>query len=55
MDGLNQLADIFLRRFQINKPGLQRAHWESDYGKLKERTVLISMTKPFHLMCETDT
>lgn len=55
MNGLDEVAGIFQRRFQINKPGLKRAHWEPDRDKLKERTVLISTTKLFRLMYKADT
>ncbi|KAJ5923326.1 hypothetical protein N7454_008571 [Penicillium verhagenii] len=37
MDGLNQVADLFNRKFQVTKPGLKRAHWAEDQTQLKQR------------------
>ncbi|KAJ5603935.1 hypothetical protein N7537_006891 [Penicillium hordei] len=37
MDGLNQAADAFTRRFQITKPGMKRAHWAEDESQLKQK------------------
>ncbi|KAG0158244.1 hypothetical protein PDIDSM_5757 [Penicillium digitatum] len=37
MDGLNQAADTFTRRFQVTKPGMKRAHWAEDESQLKQK------------------
>ncbi|KAJ6095823.1 hypothetical protein N7486_006569 [Penicillium sp. IBT 16267x] len=37
VDGLNQVADIFNRKFRVTKPGLKRAHWAEDQTRLKQR------------------
>ncbi|KAJ5405166.1 hypothetical protein N7465_006450 [Penicillium sp. CMV-2018d] len=37
MDGLNQAADAFTRRFQVTKPGMKRAHWAEDESQLKQK------------------
>lgn len=39
MDGLNQAADAFTRRFQVIKPGMKRAHWAEDELQLKQKLV----------------
>lgn len=39
MDGLNQAADAFTRRFQVTKPGMKRAHWAEDESQLKQKLV----------------
>lgn len=40
VDGLNQVAEIFNRKFRVTKPGLKRAHWAEDQTRLKQRVVL---------------
>ncbi|KAJ5316784.1 hypothetical protein PENANT_c016G10953 [Penicillium antarcticum] len=37
MDGLNQAADAFARRFKVTKPGMKRAHWSEDQIQLKQK------------------
>ncbi|KAJ5452887.1 Rad4 beta-hairpin domain 1 [Penicillium cf. griseofulvum] len=37
MDGLNQAADVFTRRFRVTKPGMKRAHWAEDESQLKQK------------------
>ncbi|KGO76160.1 Rad4 beta-hairpin domain 1 [Penicillium italicum] len=37
MDGLNQAADAFTRRFQVTKPGMKRAHWAEGDLQLKQK------------------
>ncbi|KAI3143930.1 hypothetical protein CBS147326_934 [Penicillium roqueforti] len=37
MDGLNQAADAFTRRFKVTKPGMKRAHWAEDEYQLKQK------------------
>ncbi|KAK4860955.1 hypothetical protein LT330_004686 [Penicillium expansum] len=37
MDGLNQAADAFTRRFQVTKPGMKRSHWAEDETQLKQK------------------
>ncbi|KAJ5928836.1 hypothetical protein N7466_007792 [Penicillium verhagenii] len=37
MDGLNQVADLFNRKFQVTKSGLKRAHWAEGQTQLKQR------------------
>lgn len=39
MDGLNQAADVFTRRFRVTKPGMKRAHWAEDEPQLKQKLV----------------
>lgn len=39
MDGLNQAADAFTRRFKVTKPGMKRAHWAEDEYQLKQKLV----------------
>lgn len=39
VDGLNQAAEIFNRRFRVTKPGLQRAHWAENQEQLKGKVV----------------
>ncbi|KAL2870905.1 putative DNA repair protein Rad4 [Aspergillus lucknowensis] len=48
LDGLNQAADVFLRRFRVTKPGLRRAHWAQDADALKQKTAaMISEAEVF--------
>ncbi|KAJ5776464.1 uncharacterized protein N7511_001475 [Penicillium nucicola] len=37
MDGLNQAADAFARRFRVTKPGIKRAHWSDSQDQLKQK------------------
>lgn len=41
MQGLNEAADIFNRKYRVKKPGMKRAHWAEDHAQLKKRTVCI--------------
>lgn len=40
VDGLNQAAEAFVRRYRVIRPGMQRAHWAEDATSLKNRVVL---------------
>lgn len=44
IDGLNQAADIFGRKFRITKPGLKRAHWAESEQQLKQKVVCVLYT-----------
>lgn len=46
MDGLNQAADIFLRRFRVTRRGMRRAHWVEDQAQLKSKIVCIAEARP---------
>jgi xeroderma pigmentosum group C-complementing protein len=39
MDGLNEAADAFARRFRVTKPGMKRAHWAEDESQLRQKMV----------------
>ncbi|KAL3474605.1 hypothetical protein BJX99DRAFT_231304 [Aspergillus californicus] len=38
LDGLNQVGDIFSRKFRITSPGMRRGHWAHDADSLKRKT-----------------
>lgn len=41
VDGLNQAAEAFTKRFRVVRPGMQRAHWADDATSLGNRVVLL--------------
>lgn len=52
MDGLNQAAEAFTRRFRVTKPGLKRAHWAEDEMQLKQK--LVSSVSPATILVLTN-
>ncbi|KGO61921.1 Rad4 beta-hairpin domain 1 [Penicillium expansum] len=51
MDGLNQAADAFTRRFQVTKPGMKRSHWAEDETQLKQKLMNAARVKN-HLLLQ---
>ena len=45
IDGLNQAAEAFMRRYRVVRLGMQRAHWADDAASLKNRVVLHKMSQ----------
>lgn len=43
MNGLNQVADIFNKRFRVTTPGMRQPHWAENENQLKQKMVKTSV------------